>query len=119
MQPLLVIARGEIRCRVHLLDIVAGATGNRDWRGDLHGEDTPFPVVVKHGFVLLPHDGTEPVHPSHVVNTVHATSPVCSSPVPSGATASAQGEARSPRLRRRRGHSLTCPLPVGRGGEGG
>src|SRR4030095_5911633 len=83
MQPLLVIARGEIRCWVHLLDIVAGATGNRDWRGDLHGEDTPFPVVVKHGFVLLPHDGTEPVHPSHVVNTVHATSPVCSSPVPS------------------------------------
>src|SRR5215470_4692307 len=30
----------------------------------------------------------------------------------SGATVSAQGrKARSPRLRRRRGHSLTCPLP--------
>jgi xanthine dehydrogenase accessory factor len=28
-----------------------------------------------------------------------------------GATVSAQGAARSPRLRRRRGHSLTCPLP--------
>src|SRR4029453_3006753 len=75
MQPLLVIARGEIRSRVHLLDVVAGATGNRDWRGDLHGQDTPFPVMVKHGFVLLPHDGTEPVHPSHVVNTIHDASP--------------------------------------------
>src|SRR4029453_6915306 len=111
MQPLLVIARGEISCWVHLLDVVAGATGNRDWRGNLHGEDTPFPVVVKHWFVLLPHDGTEPVHPAHVVNTVHADSPVCSGPVPSGATASAQGEARSPAARARGGHSLTCPLP--------
>src|SRR2546427_638035 len=34
-----------------------------------------------------------------------------------GATASAQGrQARSTRLRRRRGHSLTCPLPP-RGGK--
>src|SRR4030095_15041660 len=91
MQPLLVIARGEIRCWVHLLDIVAGATGNRDWRGDLHGEDTPFPVVVKHGFVVLPHDGTEPVHPAHVVNTVHADSPVCSGPAPSADAVAGNG----------------------------
>src|SRR5215475_7566555 len=97
MQPLLVIARAEIRCRIHVLDVVAGATRNRDWRGDLHGEDTPFPVVVKHRFVLLPHDGTEPVHPAHVVNTVHATSPSHSN--------------RSPRLCRRRAPSLTGALP--------
>jgi hypothetical protein len=40
---------------------------------------------------------------------------------PPGATASAQGhQARSPRLRRRRGHRLTCPLPpFAKGGEGG
>src|SRR5712691_7942925 len=76
MQPLLVIARGEICCRVHLLDTVAGAAWNRHWGGDAQGEHTPFPVVVKHWFVLLPHDGTEPVHASHIVNTVHAASPV-------------------------------------------
>src|SRR5689334_24015182 len=75
MQPFLVIARSEVRCLVHLLDVVAGATGNRDWRGNAYGEHTPFPVVVKHWFVLLPHNGTKPVHPSHIVNTVHAASP--------------------------------------------
>src|SRR4029450_13584174 len=87
MQPFLVIARGEIRCWVHLLDVVAEAAGNRDWRGDAHGEHPSFPVVVKHWFVLLPHNGTEPVHPSHVMNTVHAAFP----PIPTLA-----------RLRRRR-----------------
>src|SRR5262249_40500456 len=39
------------------------------------------------------------------------------SPLPSGATVSAQGAARSPRLRRRRGASLTAPLPARRGGK--
>src|SRR5262249_53340683 len=75
MQPLFVIARGEVRYRVHLLDIVAGTTGDRHSCDALHSVHAPFPLVVKYRFVLLTHDGTEPVHATHVMNTVHACSP--------------------------------------------
>src|SRR5262249_49087856 len=79
MQPLFVIARGEVRYRVHLLDIVARTTGDRHSCDALHSVHAPFPLVVKYRFVLLTHDGTEPVHAAHIVNTVHACSPYAQS----------------------------------------
>ena len=76
VQPFFVITRGQVVDRIHLLDVMPGAPWNRHRRRPLHGEYAPFPGMVEHRFVLLPLDGAKAVHAPHIVNAVHARSPV-------------------------------------------
>jgi hypothetical protein len=71
MQPLFVVAGGQVVDRVHLLNIMPEAARNGHRSGSRYGKYSPLPGLVEDGFVLFPHHGTEPVHAPHIMNAIH------------------------------------------------
>src|SRR5262249_3481542 len=54
-----------------LVDVPFAPSGT----GARHGENAPFPGLVKDGLVLLALDGAEIIHPAHVMDAVHRVPP--------------------------------------------
>src|SRR5690606_31562997 len=74
VEPMLVIGRGEIFRRRHLLDRMADLVDvdlRRAHREIEHPEEAPLPILVKDRLILFPLDRPEAVHAAEVVYPVH------------------------------------------------
>src|SRR5262245_49535952 len=79
MQPMLVVARGQIMRGVHALNSVADLVNVELPAGkgrDHQGKDPSLPVMMKHGFMVFSDNWPHPVHTAHIMDAVHPPSPL-------------------------------------------
>ncbi len=71
VQPLFVVTRGKVERRFQRLYLITGTARNGRPEVPCNTRNAPFPRFVKNGLVSLDLDPPEPVHPTHIVYTVH------------------------------------------------